>query len=71
MSSIFEFPLSKLGHVEISITISLSNFAYLPDEDGKKIDVKNEDKDEKFERMTLIFEFSISKFGFMTILMKI
>ena len=49
MSSIFEFPLSKLGHVEISITISLSNFAYLPDEDGKKIDVKNEDKDEKFE----------------------
>ena len=48
MSSIFEFPISKLGYMEIFITISLSNFDYFPHEDGKKIDAKNEDEDEKF-----------------------
>ena len=30
-----------------SLTISLFNFDYLLDEDGKKLDVKNEDEDEK------------------------
>ena len=30
-----------------SWTISLFNFDYLPDEDGKKVDSKNEDEDEK------------------------
>ena len=45
MSSIFEFPISKLGYMEIFITISLSNFAYLPDENGEEIDVKNKDED--------------------------
>ena len=30
-----------------SLTISLFNFDYLLDEDGKKVDAKNEDEDEK------------------------
>ena len=30
-----------------SLTISLFNFEYLPNEDGKKVDAKNEDEDEK------------------------
>ena len=30
-----------------NLTISLFNFEYLPDEDGKKVDAKNEDEDEK------------------------
>ena len=30
-----------------SLTISLFNFDYLPDKDGKKVDAKNEDEDEK------------------------
>ena len=42
-----------------SLTISLFNFDYLPDEDGKKIDAKIKDEDEKFGRMNLILEFSI------------
>ena len=54
-----------------SLTILLFNFDYLLDEDGKKVDVKNKDEDEKFGRMNLSFEFSISKLGNMTILMKI
>ena len=51
-----------------SFTISLLNFDYLPDEDGKEVDVKMRMK--KFERMNLIFEFSVSKLGYMTIFMK-
>ena len=60
ISSIFEFSISKLGYMEIfmkiwekkmkwksSLTFSLFNFDYLPDEDGKKVDAKNEDEDEK------------------------
>ena len=31
-----------------SLTISLYNFDYLADEDGKKVDAKNKDEDEKF-----------------------
>ena len=104
-----------------SFAILLFNFDYLPDEDGKKVDAKSEDEDEKiwksdfdfwtfynkirlydnflenmrrknlthflrhfwlikakmkmrmkkFRRMNLIFEFSISKLGYMTIFMKI
>ena len=51
-----------------SLTISLLNFDYLPDEDGKEVDVKMRMK--KFERMNLIFEFSVSKLGYMAIFMK-
>ena len=53
-----------------SLTISVFNVNYLPDEDRKKVDAKNEDEDEKIGRMNLIFEFSISKLGlvFMKIL---
>ena len=62
ISSIFEFSISKLGHTDIfmkiwkkkkkmkwksSLTISLFNFDYLPDEDGKKVDAKNENEHEK------------------------
>ena len=59
ISSIFEFSISKLGYMDIfmkiwekmkwksSLTISLFNFDYLSDEDGKKVDVKNEDECEK------------------------
>ena len=54
-----------------SLTISLFNLHYLPDKDGEKNDAKNEDEDEKVGRMTLIFEFSISKLGYMAIFMKI
>ena len=48
MNSIFEFSISKLGYMEIFITISLSSFDFLTDKDEKKIDVKNEVEDEKF-----------------------
>ena len=51
-----------------SLTISLLDFDYLPDEDGKEVDVKMRMK--KFERMNLIFEFSVSKLGYMAIFMK-
>ena len=60
MSSIFEFSsISKLVVWKFSwksekkikwkssLTISLFNFDYLPDEKGKKVDAKNEDEDEK------------------------
>ena len=33
--------------LESSSTISLFNFDYFPDEDGKKVNAKNEDEDEK------------------------
>ena len=39
--------------------------------DGKKVDAKNEDVDEKPAKKNLIFEFSISKLGYMGIFMKI
>ena len=60
ISSIFEFSIRKLGYLEISmkiwekkmkwtssLTISLFNFDYLPDEDEKKSWCQNEDEDEK------------------------
>ena len=59
ISSIFEFSISKLGYMDIFmkicgkmkwksfLTISLFNIDYLADEDGKKVNVKNEDEDEK------------------------
>ena len=57
MSSIFALSISKLGYIDIfmkiweklSSTIWLLNFDYLPDENGKKVDAKNEknDDDEK------------------------
>ena len=53
------------------LTISLITFECLPDEDGKKVDAKNKDQDEKTERMNLSFKFSISKLGYMTIFIKI
>ena len=37
------------------LTISLFNFNYLPDEDGKKVGAKNEDGDEKIWKMNFIF----------------
>ena len=41
---------------------SLFNFDYLPGEDGKKVDTKNENEDEKIRKNDLIFEFPTSKF---------
>ena len=57
-----------------SLTISLFNFDYLPNEDGKNVEAKNEDEDEIFGKVNLIFEFSISKLAWqfsLTIFMKI
>ena len=57
MNSIFEISMSKLGYMEIFMkiwkspfTISLFNFDYLSDEDGEKVDAKNEDEDEKISK---------------------
>ena len=75
LNSIFKFSISKLGYMKIlmkiSETISLFSFDDLPEEDGEKVDAKNEDDNEKFGRLNLIFEFSISNLGYMTILFKI
>ena len=38
-----------------SLTISLFNFDYLPDEDGKKVDAKNKDEDEKIWKNEIDF----------------
>ena len=38
-----------------SLTILLFNFGYLPDEDGKKVDTKNEDDNEKLWKNELDF----------------
>ena len=54
-----------------SVTISLFNFDYLSDEDGKKLMSKMKMSMKKFEKMNLIFEFSISKLSYVTIFMKI
>ena len=54
-----------------SLTTSLFNFDYLPDEDGKKVDAKNKDEDEKIWKNEFVFEFFISKVGYMTIYMKV
>ena len=40
-----------------SLTISLFNFDYLPDEDGKKVDAKIEDEDKKIWKNEFDFEF--------------
>ena len=64
MSSIFEFSISKFSWKSEKkikwknyLTISLFNFDYLPDEDGKKIDAKNDDRDGKVWKNE--FDFSI------------
>ena len=54
-----------------SLTISLLYFDYLPRDDGKKVDAKNEDEDKKIWKMNFIFKFSVSKLGYMKIFMKI
>ena len=38
-----------------SLTISLFNFDYLLNEDGKNVEAKNEDEDEIFGKVNLIF----------------
>ena len=53
ISSILEFSISKWKFSwksevwKSSLTISLFNFNYLPNEGVKKVDAKNEDEDEK------------------------
>ena len=52
MSSIFEFYISKLGYMKFSwksdrkMSLNVTKFDYLPDEDGKKVDAENENNDE-------------------------
>lgn len=41
----------------------------MPDDEGKKIDDKNYDEDEKSWRVNLIFQFSMSKLAYITIFM--
>ena len=43
----------------------------MPDEDGKKVDSKIQMKMQSFERINLIFEFSISKLSYEAVFMKI
>ena len=55
MSSVFEFCLSKLSYMEIFMkiwkkmyfTIWLFDLDYLSDEDGEKVDAKNEGENER------------------------
>ena len=54
-----------------SLTIWLFNFDYLPDEDGKKVDAKNEAEDKKFWKNEFDFWILHIKLGFMEIFMKI
>ena len=38
-----------------SLTISIFKFDYLPDEDGKRVDAKNKDEDEKIWKNEIDF----------------
>ena len=74
ISSIFEFSISKLGHMGIFIKICAKKFfdpfyrTFLTNQGKNKND---ENKDKKYGNMSPIFEFSISKLSYVTIFMKI
>ena len=44
-----------------SLTISIFKFDYLPDEDGKRVDAKNKDEDEKIWKNEIDFWISYIK----------
>ena len=83
MSSIFEFSIFKLGYMEIFMKIQekngmkkFFNYFYLTlticlTKMGKKLMQKIKMRMKKFGKMKLIFEFFISKVGYMTIYMKV
>ena len=88
MSSIFEYSILKLGHMEIfmnmwekneikkffnffAFTLSSLTFAICLIKMGKNFMPKRKMRMKKFARVNLIFEFSISKLGYINIFMKI